>query len=132
MGALIGMSITIAFTYDKTSPESVIDGDLSDHGFCDNDGSWEYSMNNPECVADTKANPDLYFEPWEVGNLRIAIRAARSLGISGEEWNTPDGSIDNQSGETTYYSFHVEGITPAIRQRITRALNGRRVLQNKL
>lgn len=119
--------IKIAFTY------STVDDESFDHGFYDVALSWRFPLDNPEVKADIQENPDLYRVPWEPGDLRNALETAQNRGISEASdseisqntwWTSVDEDIDYRTGESTQFSFHIDGCTTATKRRIHRLLNG--------
>ena len=124
----VGVSITIAFTYDKVTPESAEQGDVSERGFY-GFGGWYFDAESDAVKADLIANPDLYWVPWEIGALKEAIKDARGLGCGevslqydGVSAYSVDWDTDYQTCEVTQYCFHVSGVTRSTAKRIARLL----------
>ena len=115
------MAITISFTYQTRTPDSVEHGDIADHGFYAA-GGWCFLLSFLEVAADIEANPHLYCCPWQPGDLRAAIATARSLGIyepsdssvgKGTWFASVDPDVDFETGAETFYAMHVEGVNVA-------------------
>lgn len=124
---------TYSFTYQTITPESAANGDHEDHGFYDPRG-WRYSMNDPDTAAHIQSDRDEYVHTvLHYGELADALRQARNLGIcedSGNWFSSVDPDCNYQTGEDTFYSFHVDGVTPATYARIARALNHQNIFGN--
>lgn len=118
---------TYAFTYSTVTPESAEHGDHADHGYYDPRG-WKYSMNDPDTDKDIRDNRDDYVHTVRhYGELAEVIRQARRLGIcedSGNWFSSVDPDCNYQTGEDTFYSLHIDGVTPSTYARIARALIG--------
>lgn len=129
---------TIRFTYHTITPESAKQGDFADHGFwCD---GYKYSLCDEDQDLRVKESQEGVYD-W-TASLGDALREARGLGIyqysnPGEPdsnhgwWSSVDPDQDYSTGENTYYSLHIEGVTLSTRKRIHRWLNGQKVIPLK-
>jgi hypothetical protein len=118
--------IEIGFTYEVITPESAEQGDVAERGGYE-PGGWKFA---------DEYEP----KPWHPGTLRDAIKSARNLGISEpSQWpafisahgwfSSADPDPDYRTGENTYYSLHVSGVTVATLNRIRRILQGRKIFE---
>ena len=118
------MSIKVQITYEKTTPESVENGETSDNGFCLG-GGWFFSIADDDfrarCERDgrEKALDDMTPDPEEFESLDDAVEFLRSYGPfeaschpvrPGDHcWLTQsDTDVNYSTGEETRLSFHVE------------------------
>lgn len=130
--------ISIGFTYDKITPESASEGDVSEAGRYE-PGGWFYPLS---CYGGDAENDKGTAKNWKPGDLRAALKSARDLGISEPSqfptitsphaWFTSaDGDLDYSTGEETRYSLHVDGATVATLNRIARILSGEKLFPRK-
>ena len=127
-------TIKIQMTFETVTPESVEDGDFSDHGFAE-PGGWEYSIadncfqNRCKDVGDEQALKDMTPKPLEFEDAEEAIDFLSSYGSfetscspvcdNGHCWLTQaDTDTDYSTGAETRLSFHIEGVTPAVHREI--------------
>lgn len=97
------------FTYNKHIPGE------DDH---DHETGW-YDIGGWEFPADD--------DPPEYERFSDVAHEAQFLGIvedQGRWFSSVDPDVDYETGEETWYSLHVDGITPASYQRIGRYLRG--------
>lgn len=116
--------IKFTFCYETITPESAEDGDFSDNGFI-LPGHWTYSINEEETKKDILSNPDDYSIFWPDYRLDQIIEFARDLGIccnNGSWLESVDPDIDYQTGESTFYSFHMDDVSPSTYKRICHLL----------
>lgn len=102
------------FTYNKHIPGE----DDHDHetGWYDI-GGWEFPANDDP--------PEWFVSTYE--RFSDVAHEAQFLGIvedQGRWFSSVDPDVDYETGEETWYSLHVDGITPASYQRIGRYLRG--------
>ena len=99
--------ITIDFTYQTVTPESAEHGDFDSSGFI-TPGMWKYEVSNYDRVE------------YERGDLAGLIDFARSLGImsDGDSFYSVDPDENYQTGESTTYGMHIDGMTAASEARI--------------
>ena len=117
------MKAKFSITYQTVTPESAEQGDYSQHGWI-MPGYWQYPL------ADDDGQHDDVLEQAKSGefdlSLSEAVSFAQSLGIydnSGSSWfQSVDPDQDYQTGEDTFYSLHVEGVTPSTYNRIAKLL----------
>ena len=111
------------FTYDKTTCESAASGSFSEHGWL-LPGMWEYPIEDEDGYYESTLE---YAKngKFDLTDLGEVINFAESLGIcedSGNWLSSIDPDIDYQSGENTFYSLHIEGVTASTYNRIKRLL----------
>jgi hypothetical protein len=117
------MTISIRFTYDTVTPESVEQGDFNSAGFCDVYGNAisENSETDPATI------PDEDIEQWkEPGDLYYCIDKACDLGITENvgNWFTSSSSVSNyQTGEEITYNLHIDGLTADQYSRVSAMLS---------
>lgn len=97
----------ITTTYQTVTPESAADGDFSDQGFEDEDGESmlpdEYDIEEGITAVDKAVE----FMKNKGGN-----EPSSSQFHTGVWYTTPDPDRNYETGEDTYYSFHLKGFTP--------------------
>ena len=114
--ATMVQAISVRFTYDIVTPESAELGDFADCGFCD-----ELGLALTTREDDVQAVPDCDIELWEtIGDLEYLIRRAIELGIyepsesriGSHTWfSSPTPNINYSTGDETYYSLHIRGLS---------------------
>ncbi len=105
--------ITIDFTYELYTPESIDAGDMAEGGFI-TPGYWRYSVEDYDQRT-----------LWQVGNLRQLLRFARELGAvyyNGSWFESVDPDENYATGEHFMYAMHIAGVTPSTEARIIRLL----------
>jgi len=121
-------NIKIQITFETTTPESVEDGDFSDHGFY-GPGGWKYSIDNEDFQARVerdgikKALADMTPEPEEFDSVDDAVKFIRRDGpfeascspictSNHDCWIfQTEGTRDRdyfEKGEETRLNYHIE------------------------
>jgi len=132
-------TIKIQITFDVVSPESAEHGDFADHGFY-GEGGWKFSIADEDfyarCERDgrEKALADMTPEPDTFDSVDDAVDFLSNYGpfepschplceSGGHDcWLTQaDGDEDYSTGEVTRLSFHLDGVTRAVRTEILMA-----------
>lgn len=109
-------------TYDKVTPESAADGDVSDSGFIDANG-WEISLSDALEGADF----------WQSGTVRELVDILRGFGgvedNGGGSFYESDARVNYTTGEETRRALHIEDVSARNRARLRSALRSRKVLR---
>lgn len=120
-------AISVSFTYEQTTPESVAEGNFSDNGFCNNYGDPITDKSfTTEMIRHTDVNQ------WsELGDLEYLIRQAINWGISepsdtfvsSNTWfSSVDADVSYITGQETHYSLHISGLSDQQMQRVAKIL----------
>ena len=113
-----------SFTYQTVTPESAEQGDFSEHGWI-LPGMWKSALqdedgHHEDVLADARRGE---FDLTDLGEI---VSFAQSLGIDtgeGADWfYSTDPDVDLETGEDTTYCLHLEGVTPATKNRILRLI----------
>jgi hypothetical protein len=122
--------ITACFTYQKVTPESAENGDVSEHGFYQ-PGGWFYPLTDSGHKLNKQDYQTVLMTP---GELKDLLREAERHGIfedSGRWFSSVDPQQDFRTGEETYFSLHFDGITQSTYKRISRVLQGKPLFDKK-
>lgn len=121
-------AISVRFTYETLNPDSTIEAEYSSSGYCDEFG--RVITDNTEESANI---PDEDVEQWsELGDLEYLIRRAIDLGIHEPNdsrigshcwFSSVDPDVDYSTGEETYYSLHIRGLSDSEMQGIANILD---------
>lgn len=107
------------FTYCVITPESAEQGEFAENGYI-MPGMWKFPLRDEECEHEETLNAARNGE-FDLTDLDEVINFAESLGMceDGGSWlSSVDPDQDYQTGEDTFYSLHLEGVTPSTYNRI--------------
>ena len=107
------------FTYSTITPESAEQGDDAESGWI-LPGMWKFPLRDEDGEHEETLD-DARNGEFDLTDLDEIINFAESLGIcedSGNWMSSIDPDENYETGEDTFYSLHLEGVTPSTYNRI--------------
>lgn len=105
-----------SITYNVISEESAEHGDYAESGWFEK-GGWKYA-NDPATGAQEAPEPEIVtadpeFDENIVDEMVKVLRNAGATQNNGNDsYSTSDADIDFESGDSTYYTYHLLDFTP--------------------
>ena len=117
------MAFKAAFCYQTVTPESAEQGDSTETGWI-LPGMWKFALQDEDGYH-TDVLDEAIAGEFKLNDLAEVIDFAESLGIhvlEDESFASVDPDMDYETGADTYYSLHIEGVSPSTYNRIVNLL----------